>query len=122
MNIFVCSCIFLLFLNECSSEYVDFRNMIDLSQLSNKMFSSTTKTNQKMKLTIAILLPQDYIRLRNFNVCINKEMNKINRGNWSFTKTFYLDRFNYSLKLKIYQKIKMFLIFSSNLKLYDNYS
>lgn len=54
--------------------------------------STKTTPNQKMKLTIAIMLPQDYIRLRNFNVCINKEMNRINKGNWSFIKHFYLDR------------------------------
>lgn len=63
--------------------------------LNNILGSSDkpTTTTQKMKLTIAILLPQDYIRLRNFNVCINKEMNRINKGSWSFTKHFYLDRF-----------------------------
>lgn len=49
--------------------------------------------SNKMKLSIAIMLPQDYIRLRNFNVCINKEMNRINKGNWSFTNSFYLERY-----------------------------
>lgn len=48
---------------------------------------------QKMKLTIAIMLPQDYIRLRNFKVCIDKEISKINKGNWAFTKHFFLDRY-----------------------------
>lgn len=56
--------------------------------------SSHEVVPQKMKLTIAIMLPQDYIRLRNFKVCIDKEINKINKGNWAFTKHFFLDRFD----------------------------
>lgn len=63
--------------------------------------STSTKSWERMKLTIAIMLPQDYIRLRNFNVCINKEMNRINKGNWSFTKHFYLDRFR-KIKKKVF--------------------
>jgi hypothetical protein len=63
-------------------------------------FATTTRPakdnkdfKDKTKLSIALMLPQDYIRLRNFNVCINKEMNRINKGNWSFTKRFYMESY-----------------------------
>ena len=64
-----------------------------LNDVGNPSLSATQSAKiERTKLTIAIMLPQDYIRLRNFNVCINKEMNRINKGNWSFNKHFYLDR------------------------------
>ena len=61
--------------------------------------SPTKQQNEKVKLSIAIMLPQDYIRLRNFNVCINKEMQRINKGSWSFIRNFYLERLNFVYKL-----------------------
>jgi hypothetical protein len=51
-----------------------------------------SSSKNRTKLTISIMLPQDFIRLRNFHVCINREISKINKGNWSFTKHFYIDR------------------------------
>lgn len=61
---------------------------------SNETNNSTAdRYKQKMKFAITIMLPQDYIRLRNFNVCINKELSRINKGSWTFTKYFYLERF-----------------------------
>lgn len=67
-------------------------------------FVQASKPSDKTKLTIAIMLPQDYIRLRNFNVCIKKEMDRINKGNWSFTKHFYMDRY-----IKFLSKFLFFL-------------
>ena len=63
------------------------------NQLLDKTNQPVKSNNEKIKLTIAIMLPQDFIRLRNFHVCINREIVKINKANWSFTKHFYLDRF-----------------------------
>ena len=74
-------------IRDYSTSEDDFK--IDPSNFQNYQ-NVPVKTGEKTKLTIAIMLPQDYIRLRNFNVCIKKEMDRINKGTWSFTKYFYL--------------------------------
>ena len=48
--------------------------------------------NEKFRLAITIILPQDFIRFRNFHVCINREVNKINKSNWEFLRHFILER------------------------------
>ena len=94
--------------------------------LNNSLGSSDKPTStQKMKLTIAILLPQDYIRLRNFNVCINKEMNRINKGSWSFTKHFYLDSYTIIIDKNFHdlaETICTLLKTQSNTAIYINYN
>lgn len=62
------------------------------SSITNGINYLTNASKNRTKLTISIMLPQDFIRLRNFHVCINREIAKINKGNWSFTKHFYIDR------------------------------
>lgn len=74
-------------------EFIEVGTDLKFDFYSKNFQTTEVKTNEKTKITIAIMLPQDYIRLRNFNVCIKKEMDRINRGNWSFNKHFYLDRY-----------------------------
>lgn len=54
-------------------------------QLNNQL-------NEKKNITIAFILPQDFIRFRKFQSCITNQVAKINKGNWSFSKNFYIDR------------------------------
>ncbi len=63
-----------------------------ISSSVNNGLAYLNPSKNRTKLTISIMLPQDFIRLRNFHVCINREIAKINKGNWSFTKHFYIDR------------------------------
>jgi hypothetical protein len=104
---------------------ISLRNCDDKSIVANEKNQSTISrpaTSEKVKLTIAFMLPQDFIRTRNFNVCINREMTKINRGNWSFVKNFYLDRFEknnsrfYRIILLVFQWD--FFVFYPSLSLY----
>lgn len=74
-------------------EFIEVGTDLKFDFYSKSSYITEAKSSEKAKITIAIMLPQDYIRLRNFNVCIKKEMDRINRGNWSFNKHFYLDRF-----------------------------
>ena len=69
----------------------DISDLINMSSINETLPVQRSKDG-KSKLTIALMLPQDFMRLRNFRLCINKEIVKINKSNWSFTKHFYLDR------------------------------
>ncbi|CAF0742170.1 unnamed protein product [Brachionus calyciflorus] len=87
--------------------------------------NGTTKPGEKVKLTIAIMLPQDYIRLRNFNVCIKKEMDRINKGTWSFTKYFYLESYTIIIHKNFHdiaETICALLNTQSNVAIYINYN
>ena len=43
-------------------------------------------------VALSIFLPHDFIRLRNFQVCINRELAKLNRdAHWSFHNRFAID-------------------------------
>lgn len=48
--------------------------------------------SEKKNITIAFILPQDFIRFRKLQTCITNQIAKINKGNWSFSKNFYIDR------------------------------
>ncbi len=79
----------------------------------------------KQKLTIALLLPQDYIRLRHFRSCINSEIKAINSGNWSFLSSFYIERYTFTPFWYCYQlsrTIMGFLFFQMFSKQLDNYA
>ena len=79
--------------------------LLTISILSNSQELSTTepepepepsktteKPTEKKNITIAFILPQDFIRFRKFQSCITNQVAKINKGNWSFNKNFYIDR------------------------------
>jgi hypothetical protein len=65
-------------------------------QYENSQSSSqpirTRPANEKLRLAITVILPQDFIRFRNLHVCINRELNKINKSNWEFLRHFVLER------------------------------
>jgi len=99
-NLFLFLLNYLILLLKCDDTELQPMTTNANQQLLDKTNQPVKSNNEKIKLTIAIMLPQDFIRLRNFHVCINREIVKINKANWSFTKHFYLDRF-------------LFLIFNS---------
>lgn len=68
----------------------------------------TRPVNEKFRLAITIILPQDFIRFRNFHVCINREVNKINKSNWEFLRHFILERSLIHFQLEIEKCINFF--------------
>ena len=74
--------------------------LLAVPMLSESQEYSTTEVNtivdnkptEKKNITIAFILPQDFIRFRKIQACITNQVSKINKGNWSFSKNFYIDR------------------------------
>jgi hypothetical protein len=84
-------------------------------QLNNQL-------NEKKNITIAFILPQDFIRFRKFQSCITNQVAKINKGNWSFSKNFYIDRlvsFNIILN---FENIIYHLLYSYTYAINKNYN
>ncbi|RNA20685.1 hypothetical protein BpHYR1_016648 [Brachionus plicatilis] len=97
-------------------ELIEVGNDLKFDVYSNNFHTTMAKTADKTKLTIAIMLPQDYIRL---------QMDRINKGNWSFNKYFYLDSYTIIIHKNfndIAQTICALLNTQSNTAIYINYN
>lgn len=93
--------VFSILIVKIESKSDNIKTNLDRVAASYSSNNSTTIRVEKMRLNIAIMLPTDYMNDRVINTCIKREMNIINRGNWTFTKHFYLERY----KLKSFTKV-----------------
>jgi hypothetical protein len=73
-----------------NSEDDDLKNTRQPFSLTNEM----NQNKNKSKLSVTIMLPQDYLRFRDLQFCISNELSKINRGNFNFTQKFQLDSYS----------------------------
>ena len=94
--------------------------------LQNKqLINNQLIINDKKNITIAFILPQDFIRFRKFQSCITNQVAKINKGNWSFSKNFYIDSYTYAINKNyndIVETICTLLNTQSMTAIYINYN